>query len=242
MSAKFLPVTVLPICFALPAMAEGFTDRMANLDESRWMVSDGWSNGNVVNTDWRRSQVQPGHEGISFVLDRNPASKNGYSSGEIQSHDRYKYGYFETRLKAAKGNGVVTGFFSYTGPTFGDPWDEIDIEVLGKNTRQVQFNYYAAGQGGHEKVVDLPFDASEGFHTFGFLWQPGFIRWYVDGQQMHEVVNGNLPQHPQKLFVDLWNGINVDQWLKPFVWSGKPIVAQVRCISFQPLPDRQKGC
>lgn len=39
--------------------------------------------------------------------------------------------------------------------------DEIDVEVLGKDTTKVQFNYYTNGTGNHEYLYDLGFDASE---------------------------------------------------------------------------------
>ena len=38
------------------------------------------------------------------------------------------YGRYEVVMTAAKGNGIISSFFTYTGPYFGDPHDEIDFE------------------------------------------------------------------------------------------------------------------
>ncbi len=41
-------------------------------------------------------------------------------------------------MKAATGSGLNSAFFTYIGPTDKKPHDEIDFEVLGKNTGKVQ--------------------------------------------------------------------------------------------------------
>ena len=43
----------------------------------------------------------------------------------------------------------------YTGPSEGKPWDEIDIEFLGKDTTKVQFNYFTHGRGQKDEHVPL---------------------------------------------------------------------------------------
>ena len=57
--------------------------------------------------------------------------------------------------------------------------------MLGKDTTKVQFNYYTNGVGNHEYMYDLGFDASEGYHTYGFDWQKDSITWYVDGKAVY---------------------------------------------------------
>lgn len=107
----------------------------------------------------------------------------------------------------------MSSFFTYTGPTDGTPWDEIDIEFLGKDTTKVQFNYYTNGVGNHEKIVNLGFDAANSYHTYAFDWQPNSIKWYVDGQLKHTVTT-QIPQTSEKIMMmNLWNGAGVDEWL-----------------------------
>ena len=43
----------------------------------------------------------------------------------IGSDKFYSYGYYETSMKAIKNDGVISSFFTYTGPSDNNPWDEI---------------------------------------------------------------------------------------------------------------------
>jgi endo-1,3-1,4-beta-glycanase ExoK len=207
-------------------------ERFARLDSARWIVSDGWSNGDWQVNDWRRSQISTGSSGMIVALDKNPAAKNGYSSGEIQSRNTYQYGYFETRMRAAPGSGMVSGFFTYIGPPQGHPWNEVDVEILGKNTRAVSFTYHT-GKDQHATVVDLPFDSAAESHAYGFDWQPQYIRWYVDGKLVHEDSGSALPlpTEPQKIFFDMWGSNSTPDWTGKFAWPGHPITARVSCIA-----------
>jgi endo-1,3-1,4-beta-glycanase ExoK len=222
----------------------GFVDEMKTLDPARWFVSHGWSNGSFVGTDWRREQVRTGDGFATLVLEANDDAKEGFSSGEIQTHAFFRYGHFEVRLQAAKGEGVVTGFFTYTGPTFGDRWDEIDVEILGRNTRRVEFNYFTDGVNTGGVGIDLPFDAAEGMHVYGIEWLPDRINWYVDGTLLHTEAGarGPLPDRPQKLYIDLWNGRGVDGWTGRFRWRGEPVAARIDCVSYQPRRGEGPAC
>ena len=62
---------------------------------------------------------------------------------------------------------------------------------------------------------NLGFDASQGFHTYGFDWQADHITWYVDGKAVHTVTE-NLPSTPGKIMMNVWPGIGVDDWLDPY--------------------------
>ena len=44
--------------------------------------------------------------------------------------------------------------------------DEIDFEFLGNKKNSVQLNYYVNGVGGHELIIELPFDCSEDYHRY----------------------------------------------------------------------------
>src|SRR3546814_20621116 len=104
---------------------------------------------------------------IPFI-DSGP-SRARFASGYDQSRRFVCFGRLASRLKAVAPPGIVTGFFTYTGPSFdGASHDQIDFEFRGKSPRQVQINYYTAGKGGHETMIDLGFDASAGFHTYAF--------------------------------------------------------------------------
>ena len=129
---------------------------------------------------------------------------------------------------------MVSSFFTYTGPSDNNPWDEIDIEFLGKDTTKVQFNYFTNGKGGHEHIYDLGFDAAEEFHTYGFYWQADAITWYVDGEAVY-TAEKNLPVTPSKIMANTWPGTGVDGWLNAYDGT-TPITAEYRYIDFRPEP------
>ncbi len=85
--------------------------------------------------------------------------------------------------------------------------------------------------GGHEYLFDLGFDASEGFHEYGFDWQKDCIVWYVDGKAVYKATK-NIPSHPQQIMMNVWNGTGVDDWLKPFDESGLPVTAQYKWTAY----------
>lgn len=156
-----------------------------------------------------------------------------YSGGEYRSRDFYSYGMYEVNMKPAQNIGVVSSFFTYTGPCDNQPWDEIDIEFLGKNTTQFQANYYVNGVGGHEHMIDLGFDASQSYHTYGFAWEPTYIAWYVDGVERYRITGGTLPSHIGKIMMNLWPGIGVDSWLGAY--DGKdPLYAEYKWLQYKP--------
>lgn len=197
-------------------------------DEPTMHKADGWSNGGMFNCTWRASNVWFSDGKMNLKIDWD--SNGGYSGGEYRTNDTFGYGMYDVSLKAIKNDGVVTSFFTYTGPTDGTVWDEIDIEILGKDTTKVQFNYYTNGVGGHEYLYDLGFDASKGFHQYGFLWLPGSITWYVDGKAVYTATR-DIPSTPGKIMMNVWPGIGVDDWLKPY--NGRTgLVAQYDWASF----------
>ncbi len=217
---------------------EGFLDPLNTFNNNRWHKANGWTNGDPFNCGWQADNANIDNGLLTLRLDDEdcPSGCNDrdYASGEYRTNHFYHYGYFETRLKAASADGTVTSFFIYTGPTDGNPHDEIDIEILGKNTWQIQINYYALGTGGHEQFIDLGFDAAAEFHTYGFEWAPDAIHWYVDGVLVHteDGSNGSLPAIPGRIMVNFWPGIGVDDWLKPFTYT-TPLESQYDWIRYQ---------
>ncbi len=235
LSVVFVTMIGAIAAVAVAAGSDAFVDRFQRLDLGRWFVSDGWSNGNTWLNDWRKSQISVGPSGLTVTLDKNPASKNGYSSGEIQTREKFRYGYFEARMRAAPGSGMDTGIFTYIVPTGGRPSNEIDVEILGNNTRKAHLTYHT-GKDQRGAAVDLPFDAAAGSHVFGFDWQPQYIRWYADGKLVHEETGAQLalPSAPQQLFFDLWNSNSSGSWMGLFTWPGHPITAQLSCVAVAP--------
>ena len=206
------------------------SDQFNAHDSSVWEMAN-WANGNPFNCGFLPDHVTFANGAMRLRLDNVPSAGKQYSGGEYRTKDTFSYGRYETRMIAAKGSGTVSSFFTYTGT----PWDEIDFEILGKNTFQAQLNYFVNGVGGHERIIDLGFDASAGYHTYAIDWQPNSISWYVDGVLKHTVTGSpsTLPSHPMQIMMNLWNGIGVDGWLGPFTYSG-PLTASYDYVTYTP--------
>lgn len=151
--------------------------------------------------------------GLTLSLDHAHAGPRPYRSGAFGSADVYGYGRFEAEIRAAKGDGVVTGFFLYRSA----PRQEIDIELLGGHPTRMLTNVYfnpgddgAAlnyGYRGSPICVDLGFDATDDFHLYAIEWNPAQITWLVDGEVVHQRSGWNptpIPHLAMRLIGNVW--------------------------------------
>ncbi len=203
-------------------------------EQPAFFSSDGWTNGSVFNTWWSSSQVSYDEGALTLSVAENPdgdeQSNNGYFGGEARSHQYFGYGDYEVSMKPSDAAGTASAFFTCTGSYDLDengnpnPWDEIDIEFLGKDTTQVQFNYYVDGAGGHEYWYDLGFDASEEFHDYGFRWTENYIAWFVDGVPVYKVEASEetpLPSTPGRILMNNWVGTTeAEGWMGAYDGDG----------------------
>lgn len=208
-----------------------FTDNFDFYNTNMWTKSNGWTNGNMFNCTWRASNVNFGGGTMSLSINKDTqGGRTPYAGGEYRSVNRYGYGLYQVNMEPAGHSGVDSSFFTYTGPSDNNPWDEIDIEFLGKDTTEVQFNYFTNGVGNHEHLYRLGFDASRGYHTYAFNWQPSYISWLVDGREVYRATN-NIPTHAGKIMMNLWPGTGVDSWLGRYD-GATPIYAHYNWTSY----------
>jgi beta-glucanase (GH16 family) len=219
----------------LPQVGTAFVERFDRKDiTNRWLFSDGWSNGSWMANDWRRSQaiVTPGL--MALQMEKGPkGSAYEMASGEMKTHAAHRYGYFEVRMKVPRGPGLVTGVFTYAGREKKTQPNEIDIEILGKNTRAAELTIHVDGKA-TSKIVTLPFDAADGFHTYGFDWQPGHVRWYADGALIHAETGAAARSltRPQQLILDLWGSRELRAWVGDLPRTTGPWRLEFSCIAY----------
>jgi len=214
-----------------------FTD--GNSNSATMQIANGWSNEGQFNTTWRKSNITFLDNRMQMILslDTEPKIKGiPYAGAEYRTKKFYGYGRYEVSMKPIKNDGVVSSFFTYTGPSDGNPWDEIDIEFLGKDTTIVQFNYFTKGRGNHEFVYELGFDASEDFHTYAFEWHEDKIVWFVDGVEVYTATK-TIPTTRGKIMMNVWCGKGVDSWLKAFDPSSIPLTAEYEWFSYTPFEE-----
>lgn len=167
--------------------------------------------GNLAS--FAREGLMHDEYGAQLVINKTAAGNRPYRSGAFASVDSFQHGRFEAEIKAARGSGLVTGFFLHRD----SPRQEIDIELLGGDSRSMLVNVYfnpgddgaALGFGyrGSPCRIDLGFDATLDFHLYAIDWRPGRIAWSVDGRIVHERVGWDptpLPHLPMRLHANLW--------------------------------------
>jgi endo-1,3-1,4-beta-glycanase ExoK len=221
----------------LPQLGEAFVDRFDSAElHERWSVSDGWSNGEWTENDWRLSQVASGPDGLRMMLETAPKdAEKPLMGAEIRTNAFYRYGYFEARMRVPRDPGLISAMFTYASADGKVRPNEIDIEILGRDTRTIELTFHENGKPTYAKVK-LPFDSADGFHTYGFEWRPDAVRWYADGKMIHEVTGGRAPKlvRPQQLMISQWATRRLDAWAGRLDISRAPWALDVSCTGYSP--------
>jgi endo-1,3-1,4-beta-glycanase ExoK len=221
---------------ARPASRGAFFDDFRKIDERRWYISDGWANGTYQNCTWTRNnlRVRDGVLQLRFTPERNPLRE--YRCAEIRTHAALGYGFYEARLRAAEGSGLNSAMFTYSGRPLTPVHDEIDFEILGRNPRMVQLNYFETGRGEHGQNVAVGGVSSLNFHTYAFEWRPEVIRWFIDGRLVRTASAGAMPKTPGQFFFSLWAGSALKaDWLGKFDPRAVPTMAELDWAAYTPL-------
>lgn len=226
-----------------------------------WMVSH-WPAGQTQIMDWSPDMVRTGPEGVHLILDRNPAhdpaatapdAPRPFAGGEIQSRGASETGIWRWRVKAPDMvDGAVFGMFLYRADHDGDPWREYDLEFVGAGTTHLEINIHfedATGQHvsladtkGGPVIVDLGFDAAQGFHDYEIEVQPSRAIFRIDGRVVGDFGPADMPRGiwsdgPLKSFVDLWAASPAQAaWTGPWQDPGRPLVATIAAAELPAAP------
>jgi endo-1,3-1,4-beta-glycanase ExoK len=219
--------------FAQDAIAKtSFVENFDTINRKIWYISDGWDNGAHQNCTWSKDQVAVGNGVLELTFEQRKAGKRDYACGEIQTRKRFGYGTYEARIKTADGSGLNSAFFTYIGPTDKQPHDEIDFEVLGKDSGKVQVNQYISAKGGNEKLVDVEGGANAGFNDYAFVWEKDRLRYYLNGTLIQDVTDpSKIPSNDQKIFFSLWGTDTLSSWMGKFDYQG-PAKMQIDRVAF----------
>jgi endo-1,3-1,4-beta-glycanase ExoK len=221
-----------------------FFEDFSKLDRKRWFVSDGWTNGPYQGCGWSATNARLTSRGITLILNHRRTAERPLSCGELQTREFYAHGTYEVRMRSVAVPGVVSAFFTYTGPPHaaGRPHDEISFEFLGNKPGGVQLNYFAQGKGDHGRDVELGFDPSAAMNDYAFQWTSDAMRWFVNRRLVHEVKRdpaAPFPAQPGKIILSIWTGIGPDQeaWMGRLQYAGSPLAATFEYVAFTALGE-----
>ena len=238
------PYTVRPDARMLPSDGAFITLLGNGLDSSQFYISKYHNDDSFQGGDWNPDNVIPSPDGLRLDVTPTGVPAKPYALAEVHKNGRYGYGRYETIMRPGKGSGLVSAFFTYTGPYSGDPHEEIDIEFIGKETDVIELNYFHKGKKGAYASIKLPFDASKEDHLYAFDWKPEGIVWYVDGKEIYRTPDGDpgIPDKPSAIIFSNWTGIPAMRQ-----WHGTPDFgdrgsAYYSCISFTPLGENTRRC
>lgn len=161
-----------------------------------------------------------------------------YKGGEILSSQTYLYGRMEMRMRMARGSGILSTFFTYKDGSEieGTFWEEIDIEVFGKDDARTWQSNIITGvgtrttsEGDHEHPTSLADD----YHTYALEWTPDYVAWELDGVEVRRTTGGQVSDltNPQSLRFNLW-AANIESWVGPFDTSALPQYQYVNWIKY----------
>lgn len=201
---KFPALGVLIFVLGQGAMAQGFDETFARLDRRKWQVADFDFSNPKFDTDWR-AELARVDKGLVLGLQPQRGRPNRFAGASVRRREATGYGCYDVVMQPARGAGIISGFFIYTGPHYGTRHDEIDIEFLGRDTRKIHLALFVDGKHWN-RFVDLGFDAADKPRRYGFEWGANSVRWFVQGRLIYErnVRDGPIPEVPGRVFANIW--------------------------------------
>lgn len=241
-------LAVLAAAQAAPLRAQGSPDlvRLGQDDfgAGDWLISE-WPAGQSKLVQWSAASVRRGEAGVELVLEAAPpGADRPFRGGEIQSGTVARTGTWRWRARAPEmAEGAVFGLFLYRADHDDDPWREYDIEFVGPDTTEVQLNIHfetddgervTLGQArGGPVVVDLGFDAAEGFHDYEIEVTGRSAEFRADGRTLGTFGPSDMPggawnAGPLRAFADLWAvPPGMAEWAGRWSDPGRPLVAVI---------------
>jgi GR25 family glycosyltransferase involved in LPS biosynthesis len=189
-----------------------FGDDLEEVRPDRWVLRNDTFPGNLGL--FRPENVDStSNDGLILKVVEAPLGVRNFGAAAFSSRSSFLFGRYEATLKATSVPGIVTGFFLHRD----SPRQEIDVEILGNQPDRLLVNvFYNPGSEGAKFdygyrgtpfLIELGFDASNGFHRYAIEWNPFEISWYVDDILVHRRATWNptpIPHLPMTLHVNCW--------------------------------------
>jgi beta-glucanase (GH16 family) len=202
-------------------------------------------NKNVsINTTEKKLYIIPKKENVIFRKVGGYEKQYYYTSGELNSNDKFLYGYFEIRCKLPRFKGAHSAFWLLSKLSYipeEDGWDawEIDIfEASSSNLMETRRNSISSNYSSY--IIDNPDHGIKGFfinndeptnslsdkfYTYALEWTPYELTYYIDDRIIRRVSTIENPyiyymdscQVRICLEIDWWNPPDEGTELEPFI-------------------------
>jgi beta-glucanase (GH16 family) len=221
----------------------------------RWTVGSGRAPGYIPGEHqgvYAPERVTLGNGLIRMKLTQSQGLVDGVFGGTsrgalLSTKDKCGYGTYEwtmrmssTASSAANPGAAIPGSVSAGFIYVNNSQTEIDFEFTGADPASLYMVNWlnsrpSADPAGADETANTlqPFDASAGFHTYRFVWQPGSVAFYVDGR-LRATHTTDVPSAPAHFMINHWgtNGVH---------WGGRATIGVDRFfyidrVSYKPLP------
>lgn len=154
-----------------------------------------------------------------------------YRGAEYRTVAAMKYGRFEVRMRSAPVSGMLSSFFTYYDPA--NPWNEIDIEIMGRYNNEAQFNTIVPANTNHVLRYVMSVNPHAAFHVYAIEWTPDYVAWHIDGDEVYRQTGDHIAKivNPQKLMMNIWQPIYVD-WAGTFDPAKLPVYAYYDWVKY----------
>lgn len=208
-----------------------YEDFNSPIDSKIWLIGTWKEHGGQLSVD--RCYSKDGLLNMVFI--NKPGE--GFLSSAIQTVDEFLYGRWEASLKPSNVPGVLNSLYTIDWDNTANAASEsdgtkqeIDIEFLTKSftgaSGEVHIALHERGKKSYNSNPDIQvdFDPSADFHTWGFDITPEYLEWFVDNKVLYRYVYKDheiTVNAPYVLKLNFWSSEK---------WVGGPPKENVECI------------
>ncbi|MCL1868152.1 MAG: family 16 glycosylhydrolase [Paludibacter sp.] len=234
----------------------------ASYDNTIWspqIAGDGFGNNELQYYTGNSNNIFTRDGCLVLKAIRENYGGRQYTSGKIWTQNKkyFKYGRVEARFKLPAGRGTWPAIWMMPQSSVYGGWPnsgEIDImEFVGYQPNIIFGTVHrGAGSGNNGNGSNIAMSNPNAFHIVRIDWEPGYIKWYLDGTLFHTYNNAwaGSAQWPfdQNFYVILnfavggdWGGA---QGVDTNIWPQEFLIDYVRV--YQKIPtsaeNMQVGC
>jgi hypothetical protein len=144
-----------------------------------------------------------------------------HTGGEYKTKNLFKYGKYRASMKLDQTPGTYLTFFTYMPNPRNHSEVDIELVKLENGTTEAIMTTWVQRVRNEESII-LPFDPSDGYHTYGFDWYPDRVDFFIDDLDVPVWTSTrNVPQGACYLYLNSWvvkkvpashgDGINTQQ-------------------------------
>lgn len=191
----------------LASPAETLKQDFNSLDDLKafWDIST-WGNETRVHS---AQNVAVAGGILSLKLSAAPPGTKPVCAEIASKRADFRYGSYRASIRTSHVPGGVAGWFVYRD----SPLNEIDVEMLTKDNRDLHFTLHHIQTDVDYKLVKLDFDPAADFHEYRFDWHPGSVDYFVDGKPAGSLTK-QVPDQDAAMMLNNWSG-NLAGWGGP---------------------------